>query len=71
MSIMTSDGEALATPEELAEFLKVPERTLAQWRYWGKGPKSIKVGRFVRYRVDDVRQWLAEKQASGVGGGTS
>lgn len=37
-------------PGEVADFLGLPIATLAQWRYLGKGPKSIKVGRHIRCR---------------------
>jgi len=45
-------------PEGVSDFLKVPEGTLANWRYQGKGPRFIKVGRHVRYRRSDVEAWL-------------
>ena len=50
--------------EGTAAYIKVPLRTLDQWRYLGKGPRFIKVGRHVRYRRDDVDRWL-DQQASG------
>ncbi|MBT2401269.1 AlpA family transcriptional regulator [Streptomyces sp. ISL-100] len=49
---------SLATPDEVAMFLGLPTQTLAQWRYLAKGPRSIKVGRHVRYRWTDVERWL-------------
>lgn len=48
----------LATPEDLAEFLKIPEKTLTDWRYRGEGPKWRRVGRHPRYDWDDVDAWL-------------
>ena len=38
---MTVD-DALMTPVELAAYLKIPEGTLAQWRYLGRGPRYVK-----------------------------
>ncbi|MFE7837345.1 helix-turn-helix transcriptional regulator [Streptomyces sp. NPDC057474] len=55
----------LAAPEEVADFLGLPIATLAQWRYLGKGPRWIKVGRHVRYRVSDVEQWLSQNASGG------
>jgi hypothetical protein len=52
-------NERLAEPREVADRLRVPEKTLAQWRYLGQGPQFLKVGRFVRYRWSDVETWLA------------
>ncbi len=59
----------MTTPDELAEYLGVPLRTLYAWRYRGEGPKGYKIGRHIRYRLDDVEAWLErrsddEKQAS-------
>ncbi|MDZ5441758.1 helix-turn-helix domain-containing protein [Micromonospora sp. 4G57] len=48
----------LATPEEVAEYMRKPVRTLEQWRYRGKGPRFVKVGRDVRYRWEDVDAYL-------------
>lgn len=55
---------SLATPGEVAEHLKVPPKTLNQWRYLGKGPRWIKVGRHVRYRWTDVEAY-EEQNAEG------
>ena len=44
--------------EETAEFLRVPEATLYQWRHKGVGPPSHRVGRHVRYFPDDVDSWV-------------
>ncbi len=48
----------------LAAFLKIPAKTPAQWRYLGRGPAFIRVGRHVRYRESDVTEWLASKTVS-------
>lgn len=50
--------ETLITPSELAEMLHVPLSTLGQWRYLGRGPAYVKVGRHVRYRASEIEQWL-------------
>lgn len=41
-----------------AGYIGKPPRTLGQWRYLGKGPRYLKVGRDVRYRKVDVDAWL-------------
>ena len=58
-------NERLADSEEVADFLGVPAKTLAQWRYLGQGPRFHKVGRFVRYRWADVEKWLAAQSRTG------
>lgn len=58
---MRTDADQLLTPAELAERLHASPATLAGWRYKGTGPKFIKAGRMVLYRVADVDAWLTEK----------
>lgn len=55
--------EPLATPGEVAAFLggDFSEKTLANWRSAGKGPKFVKVGGLVRYRWPEVNAWLDEQ----------
>jgi hypothetical protein len=38
--------------------LGVSNATLQSWRYRGVGPTFYKIGRFVRYRADDVERWV-------------
>lgn len=45
------------TPEDLAEREGVPVATIYQWNYRGGGPAFIKVGKHVRYRIEDVMAW--------------
>jgi predicted DNA-binding transcriptional regulator AlpA len=53
----------LAKPIEVATYLQKPEKTLAEWRSRGLGPRYLSVGRDVRYRWADVDQWLAGQQS--------
>lgn len=50
----------IMTAEEVAEYLRIPLQTLYQWRYLGRGPKSSKLGRHLRYRRADVDAWVDE-----------
>jgi predicted DNA-binding transcriptional regulator AlpA len=56
--------DTLITPQELAENLGTTVGTLSQWRYLGKGPKFVKTGRSIRYRVADVTVWMQENTRS-------
>lgn len=49
----------LLTPAELAALLAVPESTLADWRYRRSGPRYLRLGRLVRYSLEEVDEWLA------------
>jgi excisionase family DNA binding protein len=48
----------LLSPEELSNFLGVPVATIYRWRSRGEGPSGFKVGRHVRFSLDDVQDWL-------------
>lgn len=52
----------LATPPQVSEYLGVPVPTLYQWRHRGVGPRVRVVGRHLRYRWEDVENWV-EQQA--------
>lgn len=57
---MTNERRALLTCREAAEFLGVPEGTLAQWRSQRRGPSFVKLeGRLVRYRLADLESYLS------------
>ena len=43
---------------DVAEYLDVPVRTVYRWSSEGTGPRSIKVGKHLRYRREDVDRWL-------------
>ena len=50
----------MRTSQELADRLQIPERTIVQWRYLGKGPKFVRAGCHVRYADDDIDRWVNE-----------
>jgi excisionase family DNA binding protein len=52
----------LMTPQQAAAFLAVPVLTLQTWRAHRTGPRFYRVGRHVRYRREDLEEWL-ERQA--------
>lgn len=54
-----SDSLALMTASDLSDYLGVPTGTLANWRYQGRGPAFVRLGRHVRYRADDVFDWIS------------
>jgi predicted DNA-binding transcriptional regulator AlpA len=45
------------SPAELAERYGVPIETVYGWNKTGRGPKYLRIGRHVRYRVADVLKW--------------
>ncbi len=53
-----SNGSELLDEAKLAARLGVSRATLQSWRYAGKGPRYIKIGRLIRYRAADVDAYL-------------
>lgn len=61
--VLMGRPEPLATPPEVARYLRIDEKTLANWRSLGIGPDWIKVGgREVRYDWADVKAWCKDKK---------
>lgn len=56
-----SEVERLWSVADLAARCDVSEATVHQWLYKGTGPRSLKVGRYRRFRPDDVERWLDEQ----------
>ena len=46
---------------DLEKLLGLKPSTLEQMRLTGRGPKFCKIGRSVRYRVEDVTSWITER----------
>jgi hypothetical protein len=57
----------LATPQEVATYLRKPAKTLTEWRYRGVGPAYTRQGRDVRYDWEDVFAWVAQQRHETVG----
>jgi predicted DNA-binding transcriptional regulator AlpA len=51
------DGEIHLIEDQLAAREQVSVRTAQRWRTTGEGPPYIKVGKAVRYRLQDVKEW--------------
>jgi predicted DNA-binding transcriptional regulator AlpA len=50
---------AIYDEDELAAALGVTANTLGQWRAKNYGPRHIKLGKGVFYKMADVREWVA------------
>lgn len=55
----------LLKPEQAAEFLNVSPHTITFWRLSGTGPRHLKVGKHVRYRMSDLETFLDSSQTTG------
>ncbi len=50
--------EKLLSTQEVAEAIGIAPETVRFWRHTGRGPTVVRVGRYVRYRPEDVESWL-------------
>ena len=53
--------KSLDTPAA-AEYLGLHPRTLDNWRSQRRGPCFVRVGRLIRYRVEDLEEYLASRK---------
>lgn len=44
--------------QDVADYLGVPPKTLYQWRSARYGPPARRVGKYLRYKPDDVVAWF-------------
>lgn len=62
MATATLDERTRTTDTDgAAERLGVTPETLRNWRWRGDGPRYLKLGRAVRYRLIDLAAWLDER----------
>ena len=57
-STATAHPSPLLTSEQAGECLHVNARTLANWRYLGRGPRYVRSGSRALYRLADLEAWL-------------
>lgn len=54
----------LLSVEDLSDILGIPVNTLYQWRSKGYGPQGRRIGKYVRYRPEDVETWVEQQGAA-------
>jgi len=52
--------ERLMTSLELSKYFSVTQQTIANWRK--EGMPSIKIGRYYRFDLNKVMEWLEERK---------
>ncbi len=57
-------NQSLINEKTLAERWGIKPMTLSQWRWNGRGPKFMKIGRKVLYRLQDVETFELERLAT-------
>ncbi len=64
MTSRTPGSDVWLSPQELADMLGIPVRTVYYWRSGNPhhgGPRGHVIGKHVRFRMSDVETWLAEQ----------
>ena len=59
--------DRLRDESAVARQLACEVKTLQAWRCRGGGPPFVKIGRLVRYRPEDVEQWIESRRAHSTG----
>jgi excisionase family DNA binding protein len=55
--------DALLSVDDVAELLGVTKQRIYVWRHEGKGPPAIQLeGRMLRYRLEDLENYLATQR---------
>jgi len=57
--------EDFLTEKEVAKQIRVSLASLRRWRLVQSGPRFVKVGALVRYRPEDLEQWMEALPAGG------
>lgn len=55
--MLSDPNSPFLSVEELAERYAVSPATVHQWLYKRTGPRSFKIGRYRRFRLEDVIAW--------------
>ncbi len=56
------DTVGLLSKEALAEYLSVPVGTVDEWMAKGTAPSFHRVGKHVRFSLEDVHAWLETRK---------
>lgn len=53
------EADYLLTRADVEERFGIPKRFLELVAADGRGPIKVRIGRLVRYRIEDVREWIS------------
>jgi hypothetical protein len=57
--------DGLLNEKEAAASLNVSVAATRKWRVQGRGPAYLKLGKLVRYRPEDINEWLSTRPRGG------
>lgn len=56
---------SLMTEKQLSAQLHASLASVRRWRLLGRGPRFVKLGSLVRYRPEDIEDWINTRPAGG------
>jgi len=62
---MINSFNSLLDEHQLAQMTKMSVATIRRWRLLRQGPKYLKIGAAVRYRLEDIASWLESRPTGG------
>jgi predicted site-specific integrase-resolvase len=68
MTAENNSTQSLVTEDEAASILRVSLTSLRRWRRQGRGPVYRKLNRAVRYRLDDLMDFIASARRTSTTG---
>ena len=54
--------EPLWTVKDVADYLGVHAKTIYLWTHESDGPPAVRLGKYLRYRPDDVIAWVEARR---------
>lgn len=60
-----TDDDRLMNRKEVQDRFGIPKRFLETCTMRGEGPRVVRLGRLVRYRVQDVKSWIETNVSTG------
>lgn len=55
---ITEELPPWASTQQVADWIHVPVATVHQWRHRGLAPRAYRIGRHLRFRREDIAEWL-------------
>jgi predicted DNA-binding transcriptional regulator AlpA len=65
MSTSQDALQPLLNDHDVAALVSVSVATVRRWRQLGTGPLYLKIGALVRYRPQDIHDWLGSRPTGG------
>lgn len=57
--------QGLLNEYDVARITRLSVASVRRWRLLRKGPKYLKIGAAVRYKVEDISAWLESRPSGG------